>query len=388
MRPRPRAELRRLQHLHAPRAAALTVRRRRRPALLPIRVARATAHAAYCQAQAAARAWAVEEEGIVAPVAVLLLLVLLGFCALVLDVGLVYAHRRALQNATDAAALAAARELQRELLGASGDPAGLAERFAGHNGVPAETGDCTRSDTSTLVANRAGTLPHSWEVEASRVVPLVFGRAVGVAQLCVRARALGVVVELRETKIWPFGILQSTPRTPNVTVTLKQAAGGSSNGNYGLVDFDCAGGGSEDYRYWAFNGFGTRAGETVPARVPPNTWTICTETGNKVSENRALADYVAQQQAIPCPYGVADIRCPLYGLVPIIGEATWPSGTKAIPVVDFAVFRLAAVRANGGGTGQMEITGSFLELAGGVGPTYIPDPDGELRGIIGVRLWQ
>ncbi|MBI4507550.1 MAG: hypothetical protein HY691_18615 [Chloroflexi bacterium] len=345
----------------------------------------------------ARRRFLADESGVVAPVAILLLFVLLGFCALVLDVGLVYAHRRSLQNAADAAALAAALELQRELLGATAEPAGQAEAFAGRNGVPAAPGDCTRDDSGTLVANRVGGQPHSWEVEASRVVPLVFGRAVGVASQCVRARALAVVVELRATKVWPFGVLGGAQRTPGATVVLKQAARDGETGDFGIVDFDaqnvasnCAGGGTPDYEYWSRYGYGTRPGEQVPGRIPPDTWVICTEPGNKASENRRLADYIAEQRAIPCAYGVPDVRCALFGLVPVLAETAWPGGNKTITIVDFAVLELqdVAVAGGGPGVGLMEITGRFLPFAGGVGPTYVPDPSGQLSGIIGVRLWE
>ena len=39
------------------------------------------------------------EDGVVAPVAIMLMVVLIGFCAFVLDVGQIYATRRSLQNA-------------------------------------------------------------------------------------------------------------------------------------------------------------------------------------------------------------------------------------------------------------------------------------------------
>lgn len=326
-----------------------------------------------------------EERGSIAPTAILLMSLMLGFCALVLDVGVIYAQRRSLQNAADAAALAGVRELERDLLGGNGSPTLAAEELAGLNGVPAAYGDCTGAD-GTIVRNQTGTLPHSWQVETSRRVPLIFGRVLGRANQCVQARATAVVVELKTIKIWPFGVLVDEPRPYGDPIVLKTGAPGEA-GNFGLVDFDCGGGGAPDYRYWAFNGYGTRPGESVPFRIPPNVWTICTETGNKTSENRDLAAWINQQQAAGCPYAEPDIRCPLIGLVPIVREQRWPNGQKQIPVVDLEVFELSGVTVNGG-NGQTRIMGRFLRLAGGVGPTYPPDPDGNLAGIIGVRLWE
>jgi Flp pilus assembly protein TadG len=123
-----------------------------------------------------------EESGVMVPVAIFVLLGLLGFSALVLDVGNNFAHRRGLQNAADAAALAAVRELQLERLGfAYADPYGQAVAFAGRNGVPAVYGDCVAdSPATTIIANRPGFLPDRWEVEVARVVPLYFGGALGI----------------------------------------------------------------------------------------------------------------------------------------------------------------------------------------------------------------
>jgi hypothetical protein len=381
-----RADLLRLRRLRALQTAAITLRWRPRPALEPLPQVRATALAAYRRTQTAARAWLVDDAGVVAPVAALLLLMLLGFCALVLDVGLVYAQRRALQNAADAAALAAARELQLALLGASGDPAGLAASFAGQNGVPAEAGDCTRSDTSTLVANRAGALPHSWEVETSRVVPLVFGRAVGVPALCVRARALAVVVELRTTKIWPWAVLSSEAHAPGDTIVLKAGAQGGQTGNRGIVAFDGLRG-AKAYCERVNEPYGTRPGDAIPERIPPGTWVIEVEPGNEVSCNAEIDALMRAHAGAPCAFGEADIRCPLVGMVPVLRETQWPNGRKAVTVVDFAVIRLEEV-TDERGQGHNQVLGRFLQYAGGVGPTRTPDPDGELRGLIGVRLWE
>jgi hypothetical protein len=36
----------------------------------------------------------------------------------------------------------------------------------------------------------------------------------------------------------------------------------------------------------------------------------------------------------------------------------------------------------------MQIFGKFLTVAAGVGPTFAPSLDGQLSGLIGVRLWE
>jgi hypothetical protein len=105
------------------------------------------------------------------------------------------------------------------------------------------------------------------------------------------------------------------------------------------------------------------------------------------SVNRDLRSYIADQKQAGCVYGEPDMRCALVGLIPIISETEWPNGSKPVQVIDMDIFALEDVTVNGG-NGQSQITGRFLRLAGGVGPTYTPNPDGSLRGAIGIRLWQ
>lgn len=77
-----------------------------------------------------------EESGQSLVMVVLLLSVLLGFSALIVDVGLLYSEKAKLQNAADAAALAGAQVLPHKTLAQ-----GFVETYAGSNGVP--TSDIT-----------------------------------------------------------------------------------------------------------------------------------------------------------------------------------------------------------------------------------------------------
>lgn len=338
-----------------------------------------------------------DDSGVVAPMAILLLVVLLGFSALVLDVGMLYAHRRSLQNAADAAALAAAGELELQIVGSAGDPVARALGTASKNGVKVAGSPCQPSGTATVTLNQPGpigpneTPPRSWQVETTRLVRLVFGAALGRDAQCVRAQAIATVTELKATKVWPWAVLPSTlANFPDygATFTLKQAAGGGAQGNYGIVDFDCGGGGATQYEEWIYRGFGSAQGESVPAPDAGGAynWRVCTETGNKANVNRDLAAYIADQRTRTCPYGV-DTRCPIIGLVPILKDAAWPNGQKPVTIMGFAVFELQGLTTRGG-TGQMEIQGRFLQFATGVGPTQVPRPDGPVAGLLGVRLWR
>jgi Flp pilus assembly protein TadG len=123
-----------------------------------------------------------KDSAAVAVMAALLLPLMLGVCALVLDMGMIYANRRALQNAADAAALAGATELRRDMLGQTSDPAGQARTFAARNGVATSGATCTPDGKATVVVNVAGSDPttHSWQVTTSKLVRLTFGSALGI----------------------------------------------------------------------------------------------------------------------------------------------------------------------------------------------------------------
>jgi hypothetical protein len=118
-----------------------------------------------------------KERGSVVVLVTLALTALLGFCAIVTDVGLMYAEKAHLQNSVDAAALAGVQELPN-------DPS-LAEQrardYATRNGAPAVT--------VTFEANNAKII-----VLATQQVPTYFARIWGIAeeQISVSAKAMMV----------------------------------------------------------------------------------------------------------------------------------------------------------------------------------------------------
>lgn len=123
-------------------------------------------------------------------VAAILLPVMMAVSAFALDLGTLYAQRRALQNAADAAALAGARALQDQQLGETADPVGRARTYAGLNGVSTSGTACTADNKATVVVNQRGTTTApTWEVTTSRLVPLTFGAFIGRSTQCVQANA-------------------------------------------------------------------------------------------------------------------------------------------------------------------------------------------------------
>ncbi|SHH84905.1 TadE/TadG family type IV pilus assembly protein [Desulfosporosinus lacus] len=116
-----------------------------------------------------------QERGSVVVIVTLSLTVLLGFCAVVADMGLLYAQKAHLQNSVDAAALAGVQEL---LKGPS-DATSMAIDYATKNGV-ADVNVSVEANNAIIV------------VQAKQQVPTYFARIWGITeeQISVSARAM------------------------------------------------------------------------------------------------------------------------------------------------------------------------------------------------------
>jgi hypothetical protein len=125
-----------------------------------------------------------DEDGAVLILMNLALMVLLGFAALVLDLGNARQQRLGAQTAADAAALAAVQELTGvpDLLAAQA----VARSYVTANGFDGSVAEVNVPPTS---GDHAG-LPTCIEVKPAKDVPATFGRVFGVDSLSVRARAV------------------------------------------------------------------------------------------------------------------------------------------------------------------------------------------------------
>lgn len=347
----------------------------------------------------------------------LLIMVLVGFCGLVLDFGTIYANRRAMQNAADAAALAGARAMEAQFFGGTDDPVADALTWARKNGVTSGPDRCRSDGRATVTYNQPNsTRPNSWEVRTSRLVPLTFAPVLGISSQCVTASATAVVTSGMAAKVFPFSLFADTaispfasPGTtqscdPNATTmnqycfVLKEGASGSASGNFGILDFLCTGNQnkSSNYIYWTENGYGSRPGETIPGPIPDNRWTVCTFTGNTASANSQIDNWILATLSNPppsCPkaridpdYKVPDFNCPLIGLLPILEETSLGTGSSGtVTIVNFAVFEIVGL-TDDHATGHKSIVGQFLQWAKTTGPTQPQDPSGKLTGAITIRL--
>lgn len=132
------------------------------------------------------------ERGAVGVMVVILMTALLGFAAIAVDIGLVYAERAQLQNGADAAALAVAQECARNLAAAQCTPTStLAHSLSDQNAL-----DGMSNVRSTTVDKSRGEVIVSLGAEeggaAENSVSLFFARALGLASSEVGARSSAV----------------------------------------------------------------------------------------------------------------------------------------------------------------------------------------------------
>ena len=132
------------------------------------------------------RVGAHDEEGQAIVIAVFFMIVLLGFCALTLDVGHAYLIKRHLQAAADAAALAGAQALpdvtQASALASAYGPTGA--------NVPGDGRAVQMAFSTKCLASVPGCSPaNAVVVRATAEVPMVFGGLFGVSNFTVHATA-------------------------------------------------------------------------------------------------------------------------------------------------------------------------------------------------------
>lgn len=176
--------------------------------------------------------WESDEGGIAVIVAVLIV-VLMAFAAVAVDAGAMYSQRRQMQTAADAAALAGAQNLPSDPSGALS----IADEYALDNMPDADdrsfTVESTYGTNDTLVA----------EVRQT-AMGLFFARFMGVDSAPVGATAMAMVGSPRTygSGLMPFGIVASQTVSPpygydtGTWITLVVDTGDQSQGNWHYVD--------------------------------------------------------------------------------------------------------------------------------------------------------
>src|SRR5689334_5075603 len=154
------------------------------------------------------------ERGSVLVVVAISLTVLLGIAALAIDLGGFRAHRRQLQTAADAAALAGAMQLPPFSDGSRA--CSRADYYARRNS--ALTSPQNMIVNANLDTSYCEILAGSVRVKPRESgVPYVFGRVLGFVNTAIDARARARVVYLtRSNGLLPFGVEDLRPKTVSV----------------------------------------------------------------------------------------------------------------------------------------------------------------------------
>lgn len=222
-----------------------------------------------------------EQSGQVLLLAVLGMLVVMGFVAMTIDVGLAYQDRRHYQNSADAAAMAGAAELPKNPTLA----VDRARQWANKNGIP-------NADIQTIQVRSTKYANDTIYVELNDEFEWVFARVLGettdsiVSQAGARVNGYG-----GGHNIMPWALLQGDSTclypdgTPimNTGCTVKVGSiTGAITGWYGALDLDGSGGGSSEYQANILDGESDTLycsqGETAPGCES----TVDTLTGNQV----------------------------------------------------------------------------------------------------------
>ena len=151
-----------------------------------------------------------DERGQTIALFTILILTLMGVVAIVVDVAIFAEEKRQLQNAADAAVLAAARELPADPVGAEA----AAVSYLASNGYTVSPGDVS----VTITTPYGGNTEFAELVVTNHDVPYLFARVLGFISMDIDARAVGEVVTGWEDDYAIFAIDNSCG-APGVDIT-------------------------------------------------------------------------------------------------------------------------------------------------------------------------
>lgn len=305
------------------------------------------------------------DEGATAVIVAVMLIVLLGFMAIVVDAGAMYVERRQMQTAADAAALAGVVELP------SSPTAALAAggEYARLNTLDAD--DLAFEVRSTYASNdtMVATVRQS-------AMELYFAHFLGTDDAPVGATATAIISSPSAYGhgVMPMGMMasdatQSWGYSFAQSVTLKQASQTGESGNFQFVDLvgeqlDHSGG-APDITTPLRTG-----GVNEPVAVGEEYYTESGINGRNFS--RALETWIGGDtcsfESVTRDNGdgtveILDDECHRIVVCPIIvnaedGSSNWPGGqSNAIRILGFAYFYITDVGTSGN---QGWVTGQFI----------------------------
>jgi Flp pilus assembly protein TadG len=267
-----------------------------------------------------------DDKGAIAIIFALLLVVIIGMAAFVIDEGSLYQTRRSIQTVADAAAFAGVQELPE-------NPEKAIQKaieYAALNNLALTSSDITIS--RTYVNNDT--------ITVSAVDPdakLYFAGIFNKDSATVGANASAVIGSPSEiTGVVPWAVLEDT-YTPGVEYNLKYGSPDLGPGNFGAVSID--GRGASIYRNCIINGCTTPLSIGSWIETEPGNMTGPTKQGtqdriyNQINNQFDTFNELTQQEGSVYKLINPDSQ---YIIVPMV--SSFPNGRKDIQIVGFLQF--------------------------------------------------
>lgn len=289
-------------------------------------------------------------QGSAAVLLSIVMVAILGFTALVVDIGMVYAERTKLSNAIDSAVLAATLELPNR----PEEAKVVALEYLEKNNV-----DTT--DTEIII----GEDHRSIEIKGIKEVEHFFAPVLGILSSDTGATTKAIIGPASSVKggVRPFAV-EKFPYQYGDRVRLKAGAGDGYNGNYGAVALD--GTGASVFKANALYG----NMETIAVGDY-----IDTEPGNMSGATSAIRNYINEESSNFENFQRDSKRL---WTIPLVDDVD-PDGRDTLLVVGFGQFYVEDVFNAGGHT---EISGRFVEFV----TNGVIDEDLENTGTYGAKL--
>lgn len=270
----------------------------------------------------------------------LILVVLIGIAAIVIDVGMLYVEKIELQNAVDAAALAGGQKL----------PANPSEAITTANNYAAENGKSGDVVTPTVTNDN-----HVLTVNSRRHAPLYFARIFGMTTSDITATASVTVSTVGSVyRAIPLGVEKQT-FVYGQPYTLKAGGGDGHTGNYGALAI--GGTGADVFRDNIKNG--------CSVVLTVSQW-VDTEPGNMSGPTDESINYLINQDSTAI-FATVKKGSPRIVVIPIM-ESMNVNGRADVQIAGFAVFFLES-------SDKGDVTGNFMQMivrnsTSGLGTNY------------------
>lgn len=271
---------------------------------------------------------------------------ILGITALVTDVGITVFEKQKLNNAVDAATLAAMQDI-----GQSDQVViNTAKQYASLNG------EDPNQLNVTINPDRKGI-----SVQSNKSVNYFFAKILGYSQGTVNAQAKAKISPITAfTGIRPLAVADQT-FVYGQQYTLKDGAGGGNSGNYGALAL--GGNGACVYKNNLMYGYqgSLKVGDTV-----------YTEPGNIAGPTQQAIQYLISEDPLST-YDNFQNGSPRLLVIPVVNTLN-VNGKKPVTIVGFAAFFLEGTSGSGGYT---QVIGRFIKYVAGNSSGGIESDDGE-----------